>query len=124
MPSGDVVAILQNRLLLEKMSYDKESLRKQHAELLPQLNNEQMSIYEAVVTSAANKKQLLMFVYEHGGNGKTFLWTTILSYFRSIGKIVLAVDASGIASLLSPSGTIAHLRFKIPIDFTKKNHAI
>ncbi|KAL3638423.1 hypothetical protein CASFOL_017794 [Castilleja foliolosa] len=36
----------------------------------------------------------------------------------SSGKIVLAVAASGIASLLLPSGRTAHSRFKIPIDLT------
>ncbi|KAL7598612.1 hypothetical protein Lser_V15G26560 [Lactuca serriola] len=38
----------------------------------------------------------------------------------SIGKIILAVAASRIASLLLPSGTTAHSRFKIPIDLTDK----
>nr|KAJ0215937.1 hypothetical protein LSAT_V11C300152420 [Lactuca sativa] len=48
----------------------------------------------------------------------TFLWTTTLAYFRSKGKIALAVATSSIASLLFPSGRTAHSRFKIPIDFT------
>ncbi|XP_076883420.1 uncharacterized protein LOC143532186 [Bidens hawaiensis] len=52
------------------------------------------------------------------GTGKTFLWTTITSYLRSQGKVVLIVAASGIASLLLPSGRTAHSRFKIPIDLT------
>ncbi|XP_022003859.1 uncharacterized protein LOC110901334 [Helianthus annuus] len=34
------------------------------------------------------------------------------------GKIVLAVAASGIASLLLPSGRTAHSRFKIPLNLT------
>lgn len=59
-----------------------------------------------------------MFVYGHGGTGKTFLWTTILAYFRSIGKIVLAVAASDIASLLLPSGRTTHSRFNIPLDLS------
>ncbi|XP_023765283.1 uncharacterized protein LOC111913805 [Lactuca sativa] len=46
MPLGDIVAIFQNRMLLEEMSYDKESLRKQHAEPLRQLNNDQMLVYK------------------------------------------------------------------------------
>ncbi|CAI9271578.1 unnamed protein product [Lactuca saligna] len=79
-----------------------------------------MSIYRTIVGSIEHKKQVLMFVYGHGGTGKTFLWSMILSYFRSIGKVVLDVAASGIASLLLPSGTNAHSRFKIPIDLTNK----
>ncbi|CAI9280717.1 unnamed protein product [Lactuca saligna] len=119
-PSSDVIGILQNRLLLEELRYDREGLMKEHNELVPKLNSDQRSVYNTVVSSIENKKQILMFVYGHGGTGKTFLWTTILSYFRSIGKIVLAVAASGIASLLLPSGTTAHSRFKIPIDLTDK----
>lgn len=76
-----------------------------------QLNPDQIRIYEDIVNAEQNQKQLLLFVYGHGGTGKTYLWTTILSYFRSIGKIVLAVAASGIASLLLPSGRTAYSRY-------------
>ncbi|XP_023750894.1 uncharacterized protein LOC111899269 [Lactuca sativa] len=116
MPSPVMHIILQNRLLLEEMTYDKRVLADQHAQLLPQLNTQQMAIYRNVVSCIEANKQILMFVYGHGGTGKAFLWTTILSFFRSLGKVVLAVAASGIASLLLPSGTTAHSRFKIPID--------
>ncbi|XP_023739552.1 uncharacterized protein LOC111887620 [Lactuca sativa] len=119
-PSANVIGVLRNRLLLEEMSYDREGLLKQHNDLLPKLNNDQRPVYNKVVTSIENEKQILIFVYGHGGTGKTFLWTTILSYLRSIGKIVLAVAASGITSLLLPSGTTAHSRFKIPIDLNNK----
>ncbi|KAJ0847366.1 putative DNA helicase [Helianthus annuus] len=63
-------------------------------------------------------KQLLLFVYGHGGTGKTYLWTTIICALRASKKIVLAVAASGIASLLLPSGRTTHSRFKIPLDLT------
>ncbi|GJR01918.1 DNA helicase [Tanacetum coccineum] len=46
----------------------------------------------------------LIFVYGHGGTGKTFLWKTIISTLRSEGKIVLAVASSDIASMLLLSG--------------------
>ncbi|XP_023743192.1 uncharacterized protein LOC111891380 [Lactuca sativa] len=98
------------------MTYDKRVLADQHAQLLLQLNTQQMAIYGSVVSRIEANKHILMFVYGHGGTGKTFLWTTILSFFRSLGKVVLAVAAFGIASLLLPSGTTARSRFKIPID--------
>nr|KAJ0207883.1 hypothetical protein LSAT_V11C500231580 [Lactuca sativa] len=121
MPSSDILAVTDNRLLLEEMTYNKEELQKVVAQFLPRLNAQPMSIYQTIVGSIEDEKQVLMFVYGHGGIGKTILWSTILSYFRSIGKVVLAVAASGIASLLLPSGTTAHSRFKIPIDLTKKS---
>ncbi|KAL7584151.1 uncharacterized protein LOC111912705 [Lactuca sativa] len=91
-----------------------------HNDLLPKLNRDQLSTYNKVIASIENKKQALIFVYGHGGTRKTFLWTNILSYLRSIRKIALAVAASGIASLLLPSGTATHSRFKIPIDLNDK----
>ena len=119
-PSNDIHGILQNRLLLEEMSYDKEALQREHDNMLPMLNSEQLSVYNSVISSIKNNEQILVFVYGHGGTGKTFLWRTIISHIRSKGKIVLAVAASGIASLLLPSGKTAHSRFKIRIDLTDK----
>ncbi|XP_076937499.1 uncharacterized protein LOC143605165 [Bidens hawaiensis] len=72
--------------------------------------------------SSKSNTQVLVFVYGHGGTGKTFLWTTITSYIRSQGKIVLTVAASGIASLLLPNGRTAHSRLKIPIDLTDESN--
>ncbi|XP_022041801.2 ATP-dependent DNA helicase pif1-like [Helianthus annuus] len=63
----------------------------------------------------------MAFIYGYGGTGKTFLWTTIISALRSEGKIVLAVAASGIASLLLLAGRTAHSRFKIPLNLTDQS---
>ncbi|GKA23608.1 DNA helicase [Tanacetum coccineum] len=52
---------------------------------------------------------------------KTFLWKTIISWFRSQGKIVLAVALSGIASLLLPAGRTTHSRFKLPLELTDES---
>ncbi|XP_071699128.1 uncharacterized protein [Rutidosis leptorrhynchoides] len=73
------------------------------------------------MNSNANQKQELIFVYGHGGTGKTFLWKTLTIALRAEGKIVLAVASSGIASLLLPSGQTAHSRFRIPIDITDES---
>ncbi|CAI9283388.1 unnamed protein product [Lactuca saligna] len=118
-PSLDVTGVLRNRLLLEEMSYDKEQLRQQHNNLIRKLNHHQRLVYNNVVSSIDNNRHVLIFVYGHGGTGKTFLWTTILSHLRSIGNIALAVVASGIASLLLPPGTTAH-SIKILIDLKNK----
>nr|XP_043619664.1 uncharacterized protein LOC122591461 [Erigeron canadensis] len=99
-------------------NYDRHTLGTEHASLKQRLNNEQLQIYDYVTISLETNKQVLAFVYGHGGTGKTFLWTTIISGLRSHGRIVLAVAASGIASLLLPSGKTAHSRFKIPLDLT------
>ena len=50
------------------------------------------------------------------GTGKTFIGETLLSYFRSQGKVALANATTGIASLLLQHGRTMHSRFKIPLD--------
>nr|KAJ0189473.1 hypothetical protein LSAT_V11C800408900 [Lactuca sativa] len=93
-PSNSSVNVLTNYLKLEEIMYDKEDLHRKHLQMLSYFNRQ--------------------------GTGKTFLWTIIISYFRSLGKVVLAVAASGIASLLLPCGRTSHSRFKIPIDLSDK----
>ncbi len=63
-----------------------------------------------------NEEGKLFFVYDSGGIGKTFVWTTLLSRLRGQGKIVLVVASSGIASLLFLGDKTAHSRFRISID--------
>nr|KAJ0225117.1 hypothetical protein LSAT_V11C100012650 [Lactuca sativa] len=121
MPSPSLLSILRNHLFLEETNYDTQFLISHNATMVSQLNPDQLTIYDSVVDAEQNKKQLLLFVYGSGSTGKTFLWTTIFSYFRSRGKIVLAIAASGIASLLLPSGHTAHSRFVIPIEFIDKS---
>ncbi|XP_076951543.1 uncharacterized protein LOC143624937 [Bidens hawaiensis] len=116
MPRPALLQQLQNRLLMEERNYDRHLLSIEHNSHRSKLNLQQSRIYEDVTSAVASHRQILVFVYGHGGTGKTFLWTTILSTLRSTGSIVLAVVASGIASLLLPSGRTTHSRFKIPLD--------
>ncbi|XP_022031962.1 uncharacterized protein LOC110933028 [Helianthus annuus] len=118
MPPDTMVAALRNRLLMEERCYDHEALAAQSIIMLRGLNDRQRKIYDKVLKSVNDKVQVLLFVYGHGGTGKTYLWTAIIAALRSTGKIVLAVAASGIASLLLPSGRTAHSRLKIPLDLT------
>lgn len=114
--SSNISAVLQNRLLLEETGYDKDALHQYHQQMFSKLNFDQLAVYNRIREDANNGVQSLLFVYGHGGTGKTFLWSMILAYIRSIGKIALAVAASGIAALLLPSGRTAHSRFNIPVD--------
>ncbi|CAI9270649.1 unnamed protein product [Lactuca saligna] len=118
MPKAEMLAALTNRLLMEEKNYDRKKLTEDHDSYYATLHPEQKLIYEYVMTSLRRNEQVLSFVYGHGGTGKTFLWKTLISGLRSKGKIVLAVAASGIASLLLPSGRTTHSHFKIPLDLT------
>ena len=121
LPPQHLIDALQNRLLMEERNYNRDELKKEVASSVVKLNTEQLEIYNIIVNACNKKEQELVFVYGHGGTGKTFLWKTIINTLRSEGKIVLAVASSGIASLLLPSGQTAHSRFKIPLELTDES---
>ncbi|KAK9052994.1 hypothetical protein SSX86_029624 [Deinandra increscens subsp. villosa] len=116
MPSQNIMSSMTNRLLNEERNYDCVALTSLFTSMCADMNAEQHFIFDLVTSSVLNKKQVLLFIYGHGGTGKTYLWTSIISCLRASKLIVLAVASSGIASLLLPSGRTAHSRFRIPID--------
>ncbi|KAK9064524.1 hypothetical protein SSX86_015906 [Deinandra increscens subsp. villosa] len=120
-PQGEFIELLDNRMLMEERCYDRSALRSKTEKMRAALNWKQTEIYNRVLESVFANKQIMLFIYGHGGTGKTFLWTTIINALRSEGKVVLPVAASGIASLLLPSGRTAHSRFRIPINITDES---
>ncbi|GJT11589.1 DNA helicase [Tanacetum coccineum] len=102
MPPEDMLLILQNRLLMEETNYDQDALAAEKKILIPRLNKDQRLIFDEITHAARCNVQKLIFVYGHGGTGKTFLWKAVTSVLRSEDKIVLTVAASGIAALLLP----------------------
>ncbi len=105
-----------NRLVEEKLAYDRHSLTVDADNAEDRFNDDQRSAYETILNVVTNKEGKLFFVYGSGGTGKTFVWTTLLSCLRGQGKIVLTVASSGIASLLLLGSRTTHSRFKISID--------
>jgi hypothetical protein len=59
-----------------------------------------------------NNEGKTFFVYAYGGIGKTFLWTTLLNFIRTKGKVALGVTSKGIAALLLPRGRTPHSAFQ------------
>ncbi|XP_071689033.1 uncharacterized protein [Rutidosis leptorrhynchoides] len=117
----DLLLDLVNRLIMEERNYDHESFNEELSHLESRMNVKQRRIYELIHDSFSNNRTELLFVYGHGGTGKTFLWKAIITCLRAKGKIVLVVASYGIASLLLPSGITAHSRFKLPIDLTDES---
>ncbi|GJX83956.1 DNA helicase [Tanacetum coccineum] len=120
-PPQHLLRDLENKLLMEEKNYKRDLLREEATESVPKLNHDQRKIFDLIISASTANKQELLFVYGHGGTGKTFLWRTIISSLRSHGKIVLAVASSGIASLLLPAGRTAHSRFKLPLELTDES---
>ncbi|PRQ34232.1 putative DNA helicase [Rosa chinensis] len=113
MPDSNIVFNSNDRLLREELDYDCFELKRQHLNMIAQLNTNQKIVYNEVIKGIEEGTCNTFFVHGYGGTGKTFLWHTIINKLRSEGKIVLAVASSGIASLLFPN--TAHSRFKIPL---------
>ncbi|XP_076951019.1 uncharacterized protein LOC143624181 [Bidens hawaiensis] len=89
-PDQESVSTSMNPLMMEELSYDKDSLSNDFKLLYTSLTDEQKS-----------------------------LWKTLSASIRSKGEIVLNVASSGIASLLLEGGRTAHSRFLIPINLTE-----
>nr|GEV25180.1 DNA helicase [Tanacetum cinerariifolium] len=117
-PPERLLKDLKNKLLMEERNYSRDLLMQDATNFIPKLNHDQKEIYDLIINASEKSRQELVFVYGHGGTGKTFLWKTIISSLRSQGKIVLAVASSSIASLLLPVGRTTHSRFKLPLDLT------
>ncbi|GJU50580.1 DNA helicase [Tanacetum coccineum] len=82
------------KLLMEEKSYGRALLAKERDRLLSKLNVKQRHILSLITEACLNNKQELVFVYSHGGTGKTFLWKTIIYALRSGGRIV-TIASSG-----------------------------
>nr|GEW86110.1 DNA helicase [Tanacetum cinerariifolium] len=63
--------------------------------LISRLNKDQRLIFDEITHAVRCNIQKLIFVYGHGGTGKTFLWKAVTTALRSKEKIVLTVAASG-----------------------------
>lgn len=118
LPPRHLLEMLKNRAIMEERSYDPEVLKRESEAMVPKLNLQQRIIFERILDAVNSQRQELMFLYGHGGTGKTFVWKSLVYTLRSRRKIVLAVASSGIAALLLPGGRTAHSRFKLPINLT------
>ncbi|XP_055960513.1 uncharacterized protein LOC130015063 [Mercurialis annua] len=121
MPDTSTFRNISNTLLLQEMNYDIRQEIELNDQYQSGLNTDQQAIYDAVINSVNEQKGKLIFVYGHGGTGKTFLWRAIIHKLRSESKIVLPVATSGIAALLLPGGRTAHSRFHIPLEINSES---
>ncbi|KAK9683679.1 hypothetical protein RND81_10G158300 [Saponaria officinalis] len=93
-PISSTTSESDNKLMLDELSYDKESLHEEHIRNLSCLTDEQRL---------------------------TFVWRTLCAAIRSKGEIVQPVASSGIAAMLLPGGRTAHSRFGILINVVENS---
>ncbi|GJT05817.1 DNA helicase [Tanacetum coccineum] len=67
---------LKNKLLMEERNYKRDLLSQDVAQFVPKLNRAQKEIFSLIINASEESRQELLFVYGHGGTGKTFLCTT------------------------------------------------
>ena len=104
-----------NRFIIDEMNYDKEQMEKLHQSLLQSLTNEQLHVYNKIMTKVNLEVGNFFFLYGYGGTGETYLWKLLLVAIRANIMIALNVASSGIASLLLPRGKTAHSTFCISL---------
>ena len=117
LPQLDIsdVQTFNNRFIVDELQYNKEEMAKEHDILFKALNDEQIHVYQDIMTVVVSKKGGFFFLYGYGGTGKTFMWKTLSATLRSKGIIVLNVASSGISYLLVPGGKTTHFTFCIPL---------
>jgi hypothetical protein len=69
-----------NRLLDEELSYDANTLAAESEKMIVQLNNQQRHAFDLIVEIVLQSNAGFFLVSGYGGIGKTFLWSTIISY--------------------------------------------
>ncbi|KAK9666496.1 hypothetical protein RND81_14G188700 [Saponaria officinalis] len=116
LPQFEDVNGLENKLIRDERMYDRKQLAYDSSQKMQQLNKDQRVVYDKVIEAVNNNSRQVIFLFGHGGKGKTFLYSTISAKIRAEGKIVLNVASSGIAALLLLGGRTTHSRFEIPIE--------
>ena len=103
-------------LIAEQLDYNREEESKMAANMVPQLNPEQQSSYDAVLSTVLSGSGKTFFLSGPGGTGKTFVYRALCHTLHGMGHIVICVASSGIAALLLPGGRTSHSMLKIPIE--------
>src|ERR1019366_10546139 len=90
---------VSHRTADQQVDLARETLRA--ATMQAQLNSDQQTCFQTIVTAITNDPQTAHFYLQGpGGTGKTFLYKTLYHHFRGRVKTVLCVASTGIAALL------------------------
>ena len=90
-------------------------------DMIASLNVQQKAAFDDIV-EAVNDTSMTpkcRFLDGPGGSGKTYLYTTLIHYFKGKNEIVLSAASTGIAANLLIGGRTYHSLFKLPIPITE-----
>ena len=100
-------------------SYDTQQLQNEANHRINSLNPEQRSIFDSIEVASNQLSPAPIFIGASPGTGKSYLLNTILTYFRSQGRVSLACASTASASLLLNGGKTLHAQFKVPININE-----
>ncbi|XP_074299946.1 uncharacterized protein LOC141631133 [Silene latifolia] len=121
LPSFDDLKGVENKLVREEQMYDHEQLHQEWSGKVHQLNTEQLHVYEEVVDAAYHNKGGVMFLYGHGGTGKTFLYSR-LGKFIVEGKIITGSKVG--QKVIIPRIVMTSLDTKIPFILKRRQYSL
>lgn len=96
----------------------------QEAELrIGMLNEKQTDAFGKIINAIDNEdvQDRCFYLDGPGGSGKTFLYTTMMSFIRGRGQIVLPFATTGIAGTLLNGGRTVHSGFKLPVPLLENS---
>ena len=110
-------------LIQEELEFDVHELQKLVENRKEMFTESQRKVFNHVVDSVYQERQVCIFIDARGGTGKTFILNAILAAVRMIngGTVSLAVGATGIAANLLQLGRTFHSRFKAPLSITNES---
>ncbi|XP_021964945.1 uncharacterized protein LOC110860200 [Folsomia candida] len=89
-------------------------------ERIGMLNANQRDAFNGIVRAIDNAEEpeRAFYVDGPGGSGKTFLYTTLLSFVRGRSQVALPFATTGIAATLLKGGRTAHSGFKLEVPLS------
>ncbi|XP_023243314.1 uncharacterized protein LOC111641390 [Centruroides sculpturatus] len=103
---------------MNQIIYDSDVEQKAADEMITSLNDDQRQAFTTII-NAVNDEEIYpkcFFLDGPGGSGKTYLYRTLLHYFRARNEIVIPTASTGIASNLLSGGRTYHSLFKLPLE--------
>nr|XP_043633063.1 uncharacterized protein LOC122604237 [Erigeron canadensis] len=117
----ELIQFGRNKLIADERRYMVNEERDLWSTLYSGLNTSQKEVYDNIMLSVDAQNRGLFLFMEVVVPVKTYLWRTIIAQIRSLGKIVLFVASSGIASLVLSGGRTLHSRFRIPVEIDNES---
>jgi chromosomal replication initiation ATPase DnaA len=98
---------LDNALIREEFLYNSILQEQIWRDNYFKMNTDQQSVFTSLrsaIDADDSASHKLFFLDAPGGTGKTFVFNSILAYARSLKKISLALESSGISAILLSGG--------------------